>query len=298
MAPESRRRDPGVRRDHQVPAEVHDRKARQRRQRHGYDGGHSNGRISRADARQPADVEARADLPAGQDAISTHEDDRRYRGIADRGITDLAGDEDRAEQQGREAPARSPVDQQEADQNDRYGPGVIGLLHKVPDTLRRQHWCGQHRDHDSGPDHRGQAAAVRPCHGDGAGHDDQVSQRGDPVDGHAVQSGKDVGNRIERQLKRVEGDVAKDPAMQQQVAMEHVPPLEGIVLPVRVHRDAERYPEEQPEQCQAAPIHKAAIHQRRAAAGDTGFSWLAPGRSDGRGAARPEAVARSGPLEY
>ena len=248
MPPVSRRRDHGVRRVYSVAAEVHYGRASQGRQRHGRDGGRCNRHVARPEVHALAEVHAPAQLHCGQDTISTDDQDRRYRGIADRGVADLAGDEDRAEQRRREAPARSPVDQQEGDQHDRDGPGVIGILKDEPDTWRRQQRCGQHRDHDSAADRRGQASAARPCHGDGAGHDDEVRQRGAQMNGHDVQPGKDFRDRIQRHLERVEGGVAKDPAVQQQIAVQHVPALQRIVRAVRVRWDAERYPKQQREQ--------------------------------------------------
>ena len=272
--PLRRRRDRGRRRDHRVRAEPHHRGADQRRQQ------------ERRGGRQQDRGVGRADLPRGRDAVGAHQQDGGHGHVADGGVADLAGAQDRAQQRRGEPPARDPVDQQERGHDDGGGPGVVWFRQQERHATVLEQRRSQHREHGCAAGRPGQALAAGRGQGHGAGRDDQVCQRRDHMTGGQAQPGQAFGDRVQRQFEGVVGRVAEDPAVQQQMAVQQVPPLQRVVRPVGIHRDAERDPQEKREQGDAAagPRRGRPPAARRTAPGGSFLAsgWLDPARPRGR----------------
>ena len=240
MRPLPGRRDRRLRGDHLVCAEMPHQRADHRGQRYGRGGG------------QGARGITRADLPCGHCAVAAHQDDCRHGDVADGGIADLAGAQDRAKQRWRQTPGGSPVDQQEGDQEERRGPDVIRRPQQVRHVRLDVKHGGHHGDHDTAAGHPGQAPAARQGHGHGTDRDDQVRERGGNVAGQVAQPEKDLSNGEHRQVKGVIRRVADDPPVQQEMTVQHVPRLQRIVRPVRSHGRGERDPQVEGKQRHAA----------------------------------------------
>ncbi len=143
---------------------------------------------------------------------------------------------------------------------------MVGLLQQERHTRTGEERGSQHRDYGCAPGRPGQALAAGRGQGRSARHDDQVSERGDHVTGQQAQPEHCLGDRVQRQFEGVIRRVADDPAVQQEMAVEDVPPLQRVVRPVGVHPEAERDPQQEGEQSDtAADPHRRlppAAHRR------------------------------------
>ena len=240
MRPLLGRRERGPRGDHLVRAEMQHQRADHGGQRYGCGGGQGVRGI------------ARADFPCGHHTITAHHDDRRHDHIEDSGVADLAGAQDREQQRPRVPPGGHPIDQQDGDQEEHRGAGVVGRPQQVMRVRFEVKHGGQHDHHDAAARHPGEAATA--CEGDGHGNDrdDQVRQGGGNVAGQVAQPGKELSKREYRQVKGVIRRVADDPSVQQEVTVQHVPCLQRTVRPVRTHVPGERDPQVESEQPHAA----------------------------------------------
>ena len=141
--------------------------------------------------------------------------------------------------------ARSRKQPDEQDGN--RGPDVTDAQQQGGDTgaeLRRQHDPGGDRH----PDHRGPAGEAAAGHQDGEQHGQRVGHRRGDVRGVRVDAEEDLQQGVLRQLSGIEGHVGQVPAVQQQVAVQHVRRGEQDVGLVGVLRLGPRQPEVDGEQ--------------------------------------------------
>ncbi len=124
---------------------------------------------------------------------------------------------------------------------------MIGYPERDPHVRVHQGRRGEHGHHHRRPGDAGEAATVRHRDGDGQRGDDHVDEGLGHVHGVRVQAEKEFQDGDERQFEGVKGDVADDPAVQHEVAVQHVPGLQRVIGPVRGHQLLKRDPQEQRE---------------------------------------------------
>ena len=139
-------------------------------------------------------------------------------------------------------PAPESVQQQPRRQDRHHRADVIGRQqqHLRADTeLRRQHQA--RRDQHPHPALR----AGRPALGQQRRErrEQGVAQGRPDVHHVGVQPMREFDQHVLGQLGGVEGHIRQPPAVQQQVAVQHVPRLQRVRGPVRVRRDRQRHPQ-------------------------------------------------------
>ena len=179
------------------------------------------------------------------------------------------------------------VDQQEREEQEDAGAGVIGERDRDP----AGRWSGRSARPAPPATTNARAARAAPrlpvtAIGGRAHRDDQVDQRQGHVQGNSVDAKKKFDNANQRKLERVKGDIAEDPAVQQQVTVHHVPGLQDVIGRIGGDVLGQRDPQQQGVQRYAADCPR----QRRPCPRHPPASPAVPVRRPGRFGARPHST--------
>ncbi len=194
-------------------------------------------------------------------------------------VRDLGPGQHDRDQDRRPPLPRRAVQDQEDEQQRGMGPGVIRVAQQQRGVAERR---GQH---DAGGDEEADQAlaAGRPALGQQpAQQDDQrVGQRRGHVHGVAVQPVDPLHEHVLGQLGRVERHVRHGPAAEQEVAVQHVPGLQGLAAALRGGRD-------RPGLGQVGGVQQDAQHHE----GDRADGPAAVAQQPGAAAPRPVRIPR------
>ena len=224
---------------HLVAARRTDTVHRQPGQAHGNDGGRRQPRVVPAGPPAPHQWQGRPDQA-----------DQRYRhrrGVRSQRVVDLRPDQQQHRPRDRPPAFPRAVDEQQRQQDRHADAGVIGGQQQ---DVRARDVAGRHQDAsgEDRPDDALGAARGPPGEQRGAEHEQRVDDRGGDVRDIGAEAVDHRDQAVYRDLERGERHVGDEPAVQQDVAVHHVPALQHHPGGVGVHRRGPRLEQVAPEQ--------------------------------------------------